>query len=213
MSRIFSLEGSLMKTLDRVFNLLALSCMWLLFSLPIVTMGASTTALYDAVYRYVRNDEGYLWTIWWKSFKGNFKRSTLVWIPFLFFLLFLLMDLSILKQMREQGLPLSGLYWIILALLAVALDWGVFLAAYCARFNGGARDIFRCSFLLMTVHPILSLEILGLLVAGFILFLTFPAFIVFIPATLFWLGSYITEKIFRQHLSKEDRERVQHEEE
>lgn len=205
MNGIFSLEGSLMKVLDKIFNLLVLSCMWLLFSLPIVTIGASTTALYDAVYRYVRKEEGYMWNTWWKSFKGNFKRSTMVWIPFLFFLLFLLMDLSILKQIREQDLPLSGLYWVILALLAVALDWGVFLAAYAARFNGRARDIFRCSFLLMTVHPILSLEILGLLVAGFILFLAFPAFIVFIPATVFWLGSYITEKIFQQHLRKDQK--------
>ena len=205
MNGIFSLEGSLMKALDKIFNLLVLSCMWLLFSLPIVTIGASTTALYDAVYRYVRKEEGYIWNTWWKSFKGNFKRSTMVWIPFLFFLLFLLMDLSILKQIREQELPLSGLYWVILALLAVALDWGVFLAAYAARFNGRARDIFRCSFFLMTVHPILSLEILGLLFAGFILFLAFPAFIVFIPATVFWLGSYITEKIFQQHLRKDQK--------
>lgn len=136
MSGIFSLEGSLMKLLDKIFNLLALSCMWLLFSLPIITIGASTTALYDAVYRYVRNDEGYLWSIWWKSFTGNFKRSTLVWILFLLFLIFLLMDFFILKQMRTQELPLSGLYWVIIALLGFALVWGVFLAAYAARFNG-----------------------------------------------------------------------------
>lgn len=196
-----------MKALDKLFSLLALSCMWLLFSLPIITIGASTTALYDSVYRYVRRDEGYLWGTWWKSFKGNFKRSTLVWIPFLFFLLFLLMDLSILRQMRAQGLSFSGLYWVILALLALALDWGVFLAAYAARFNGRARDVFRYSFLLLTVHPILSLEILGLLVVGFFLLLMFPALIVFIPATLFWLSSFITEKIFRQHLTKEEQER------
>ena len=73
----------------------ALVTLWLLFSIPMA----------GAVHLSVRREEGCTWFIRWKSF----ALSTLILIQFLLFLIFHLSDLFILRKMRKQDLPLSGL--------------------------------------------------------------------------------------------------------
>ena len=46
MNRLFSLDGKLFHILSRIADLILLNVLWLLSSLPIITIGASTTALY-----------------------------------------------------------------------------------------------------------------------------------------------------------------------
>ena len=56
MGGIFSLDGPLMQLLNKLADLLTLSILWLLGCLPIVTIGASTTALYYAVMKMIRGE-------------------------------------------------------------------------------------------------------------------------------------------------------------
>ena len=52
MRGIFSIDSPLMSFLVKVFDCIGASILWLLFSLPIVTMGAAGAALYTTVYKY-----------------------------------------------------------------------------------------------------------------------------------------------------------------
>ena len=42
--KFFSVDSPLYKFMNRLMDIFKLNCMWLLCSLPIVTMGAATTA-------------------------------------------------------------------------------------------------------------------------------------------------------------------------
>ena len=57
MSGLFAPEGLLGRALSRFTELLTLSCLWLLCSIPLLTMGASMTALYTMTLRMVRKEE------------------------------------------------------------------------------------------------------------------------------------------------------------
>lgn len=63
-----------------VFDLVIMHLIWVVCSLPIFTIGASTTALYYAFMKRTRRDEGYLWKNFFHSFKTNFKQATLIWL-------------------------------------------------------------------------------------------------------------------------------------
>ena len=53
MSKLFSLDSGLYKFMSRLFDMLKLNAMWILCSIPIVTIGASTTAAFTITLKMV----------------------------------------------------------------------------------------------------------------------------------------------------------------
>ena len=74
----FGIDGPFYRFICRFIDLVKLNFMWLLFSLPIVTIGASTTAAYSIALKMVDDEEGYMVKSFVKEFKRNFKQGT-VW--------------------------------------------------------------------------------------------------------------------------------------
>ena len=51
--KFFSVDGALYKFLSRLWDMVKLNFMWLLFSLPVVTVGAATVAAYSVTLKMV----------------------------------------------------------------------------------------------------------------------------------------------------------------
>ena len=213
MRSLLDINNPIMRFLTAAFDLMALSAMWLLFSAPIVTMGAASTALYHAVYHHVRKGEDYLWHSFWSAFKENFKRSTLCWLVALLLLALLITDAVVLRGRYLNGEAFGWLYYVILVLLVLTLTWTVYLAAYSARFNGTVREVLRFSFLLFRAHPLLMLGVLVIVLGGIALALTLPAMVIFIPGAVYFGASFPIESAFYRHLRPEDKERIEKEKE
>lgn len=81
MKRLFDIDSPLMRGLAVVGDLLILNIMTVLCSIPIITIGAAVTALYDTVFR-MQNGEGHSIKGYWTAFKSNIKQSTALWISF-----------------------------------------------------------------------------------------------------------------------------------
>ena len=58
--KFFSVDGALYKFLTRLWDMIKLNLMWLLFSLPVVTVGAATVAAYSVTLKMVDEQEGYV---------------------------------------------------------------------------------------------------------------------------------------------------------
>ena len=56
--RIFNPENAFFRTADKLADLVMLSLMWALCSIPLVTLGPATAALYDAAVKILRRGEG-----------------------------------------------------------------------------------------------------------------------------------------------------------
>ena len=211
MRRLLDINNPIIRFLTAVFDLMALSVLWVVFSLPVFTMGAASAALYSAVYHHVRKGEDYLWNSFWTAFKENFKRSTLAWLVALAILAFLGGDALLLRSLILGGYSFGWFYGVTLALLVLALTWTVYLAAYAARFDGTVKEVLRFSFMLFRAHPVKMLCVLALVVGGMALALTLPAMVVFIPATVYWGATFPIEWTFLKHMRPEDKARVEKE--
>lgn len=77
---IFSIDSPLMRALNLIADLLILHFLWLLCSIPIVTIGASTTALYYACMKRISTKEGYVSRNFFHSFRSNFRQATVIWL-------------------------------------------------------------------------------------------------------------------------------------
>ena len=207
MNRLFGMDSPLMTALMKIGDLLCLSVLWLVFSLPIFTIGASSTALYAAVFYCLRRNEAGVWKHFWKAFRENFKRSTLAWLIELAVLAVFSLDAAVFRAIRLSGGAMGKLYWAALLLEAVALTWTAYVAAYAARVNGTVGDILRYGLVLLRLHPIRALGVMLPILAGLALCLLVPFTVLFAPAAVCLACSYSLEQVFRLHMQPEDLEK------
>ena len=80
---IFNMESSFMRALGKIADLMILNVLTMLLCLPVITGGAAITALHYMCLKLVRNEEGYILKGYFKSFRENFRQSTLMWLLFL----------------------------------------------------------------------------------------------------------------------------------
>ena len=76
------MDNVVTRALAKICDMICLNVIWLICCIPIVTIGASTTALYSVMLKMVKNEEGYIFKSFFKAFKENFRQSTVIWLLF-----------------------------------------------------------------------------------------------------------------------------------
>lgn len=99
MSRFFNMDNGFFQVLSRIADLMILNIIFLITCIPIVTIGAAWTALYYVTLKMIRNEESYIVRSYFKSFKENFKQSTIMWLIALVLLVLLFFDYRIVNVM------------------------------------------------------------------------------------------------------------------
>ena len=61
MNNLFNLDNPVMQFLSRIFDLVVLNVIFLVFCIPVVTAGASLSGLYYVSLKIVRGEEPYIW--------------------------------------------------------------------------------------------------------------------------------------------------------
>lgn len=79
-SGFFNYDGPFFTVLNRISDLIILNLLWIVCSIPIVTIGASTTALLYVTMKILRGEDAYIAKNFFKSFKENFLQSTIIWL-------------------------------------------------------------------------------------------------------------------------------------
>lgn len=82
LDRIFDMDNVVWRAIDKVGKIFLLNLLWLLCSIPVVTIGASTTALIYSSMKLHEN-EGYWYQNFFKSFKENLKQATGLFLLYL----------------------------------------------------------------------------------------------------------------------------------
>lgn len=83
MSKFFNLDSPLMNGLNKLADLMLLNIITIVCCLPVITIGASLTAMNYVALKIVRNEESYIFKAFFKSFKQNFKQATIMWLIFM----------------------------------------------------------------------------------------------------------------------------------
>ncbi len=78
--KFFSVDSPFYRFLMRFMDVLKLNFMWILFSLPIITIGASTVAAMSVALKMVDDEEGYIGRSFLKAFKENWKQGIILGI-------------------------------------------------------------------------------------------------------------------------------------
>lgn len=102
------------RLMTKIGIIIAANVMFVIFSIPFVTIGAGLTALYHVMFRTLRNG-GICnpFKEFWAGFKGNFKQATITWLTFAAFMGFLSVDIQICDQAGDSFKALRILIYVI----------------------------------------------------------------------------------------------------
>lgn len=139
-------ESFLARFLDTFGNLFILNIIYVLCCLPVVTIGAATTALYYVALKMVKKEEGPIIKSFWKAFKSNFKKGTLAWLIVLAVMLVLWAEY--LLVLTVEG-TLSTFYLVVMTVELVATAFTLpFLFPLIARYENTLWNTIKNSLLL-----------------------------------------------------------------
>ena len=128
---IFSYESKISQLLIKLCYSCWLNILWMVCSIPIFTMGAATTALYDVSLKIIRQEETSITRQFFRSFRSNFKQATVLWLILLGVGLLLAGDGWVLWHLRASSTGIVAIMWtLLLAVLIVAAIAYVIILMY-----------------------------------------------------------------------------------
>lgn len=195
-------DNVLMRALGKICDLMLLNILWVICSIPVFTIGASTTALYAVVLKMVRNEEGYIVKGFLKAFKENFRQSTVAWL--------ILLVLGIVCWIDGRiAVHLSGTVGMVMTVLIVVFGFLLFgVAIYVfpliARYENSLKNTFQNAVLLALgklPYTLLMMAVFaGISVAslwtGYTLLFSLPLWGVIGVSALACMNSYILKRVF-----------------
>lgn len=167
MNRLFNLDNPFMQFLFRVSDLIILNLIFMLSCIPIVTIGASISALHSVCLKIVRGQESYMWQGFWKAFRQNFKQGTVLWIISIVIFFVIHMDFTILNAGDH---PLFGYVKVALgSVTAVLFSMFIYVFPIISHFRCTIRQAIKNSLFMTIGH--LPFSILLVVMYGLIFFL------------------------------------------
>ena len=211
--KLFDPEGPLMSALGTLSDLVFCNLLFCLFSLPLFTIGASASALYDCTLSIVEQREAsFIAAQFWQAFRRNFRRATALWLILLTAALFLW---AYSRAVDALTADLQRLYrvtfWILAFLFLMGGQYVFPLQARFSRMEGAGKkkspwDVLKTAYFLSAAALPQTLGVAGIAIAAvYVSFFMNPAMLqtaVFLWAfaafsVTAYLQSFLVVKAFR----------------
>lgn len=139
-----------MNFLSKLGDMFILNVLYLISCIPVVTIGAATTALYYNTLKMAENRESYIWREYWKAFRQNFKQATIMWMILLGCIFVLGADAFLLGGMSESLGSVVALIVIVLGIFLIMT--GVYVFPVLARFDNTVKNTFKNALIMAVRH-------------------------------------------------------------
>ena len=204
--RVFDPMNGFWRGFARACDVVGLSVCWAVCSLPVFTVGAATTALYDAVFHGVRRGEMGDYARFFRTFRASFRPATLLTLPALALAAGIYAMWYVAYVMAAGGDRLA-LVWLYACRILLLAPLGVWLMAMftLSRFTFTAWPLLKTAVQLTLVH-LPSAAVMALLAEELALLTYQRAFlpVLFTPALAALLCSLFAERLFAPYLPKEE---------
>ena len=198
MGNLFNPDALLWRWCSRILDVMVLSILWFFCSLPAVTAGAASAALYDAAVHGIRRDEPGAYARFLRTFRRELKTGCLASLLWGAVIAAPLWGGTQIGRAIQEPEPVLAATAVIAALLFFALGTACWMFPLLSRFEFSLGGLLRTAIQFFIVHLPSSL-LLTLLLAGSAWacakFL-FPVF--FLPCTAALAASLLIERAFRR---------------
>ncbi len=205
MQGIFNLDSPVMRVLTAIVDLVILDLLWFVTSLPIFTIGASTSAMHYMCFKILKNEEGPIFKSYFKAFKDNFKKGTIIWLVVLVVGVFLVFDLQAITSLTDSGSVVNIIMFVVFFL--IALMWAL-IAIYVfplqSRFENTSKKTILNALLMGISHP--GKTIFMVLVDAGLLLIALWYVPVIVPVGPVLFNCLVLGPVFTKHLARSEAE-------
>lgn len=152
---IFAPESKLSLLLNKIGDLVILNILTLICCIPIVTIGAAITSMYQITLKMAKNEEGKIAGPFFAAMKENLKKSTIIWLIGLGLSLFLALDIYMLGKVDASYVSTYKI--ILFAFMVLILLFTYFCLVTAARFENTLKMTIRNGMIFCAIHFIKSI--------------------------------------------------------
>lgn len=183
--KLFNPDSRIMIFLSRVADLVILNILWLVSCIPVVTIGASTTAMYHVIRHWQKDSVSSIMRDFFQSFKEDFKQATPVYLILLIPTVAVVMNAMLIFNPENSAAVPSYLLviWFISALILLFIS--SFVYPVMAFFADSIFKTLRNAMVLALANlpRTILISILNLLPV----ILLFVNLSFFLQSSIFWL--------------------------
>lgn len=209
MNGFFNSENWFWKSFGRIADYFLLSVCWLLTSIPVLTAGTSSIALYDTVAHCVCMNESGMLRRYFGTFRKELLRGivlTVVWAVIAFALN---MGYQIIYQNGAHSSfwgILSIVYFCSLFIPLGILCWTVSLES---RFVYSFGQLCKTALTFTFLHLPQTAAIVVLFVVVLNLVINFPFLVMVLPGLMVHLQAFFIEKVFHKYMPRAEADSIE----
>ncbi|MDE6932320.1 MAG: YesL family protein [Oscillospiraceae bacterium] len=148
---LLHIDSPAARAINKFVQMVYVGLLWFLCSIPIITLGAATVAMYEVLLKMAKDQEGAIGAAFFRGFKANLRASLPVWIPILLAEIIFSVNLFYYAILGGDNFLVQSVVFGILLVLSLTLFGFAF--PIMARFEDTAAGTFRMAVLLMIRNP------------------------------------------------------------
>lgn len=204
--KFFDIDSPLNKLLTNIADLMLVNFLFILFSLPILTIGASLTAMNYVTLQMTEDKHPSIFKSFFESFKQNFKQATGLWVlvvgmSAVFFAWYIVIENMIATNVASI---LRVFLYICIVLFAMVIIYIFYLQA---KFENTIKETIKNAFLMSIRHLLttfLSLVSIGgtaIVIMFYPKVIGYGLFLVMVGFSLVSYGiSFLMKRVFRHYI-------------
>ncbi|MDD5900359.1 MAG: YesL family protein [Lachnospiraceae bacterium] len=209
MSGFFSADNKFFILMSKIFDVMVLGLLWLVFCIPVITIGPASTALYYTMVKVIRRERSYLLKEFFRSFKLNFKQGAIITLIYAVLAGLLYFDVTYMLEMSKEGSKYGSM---MIGMFLVLAIFTVFTAVYIfpllSRFTVTLKNLFKWSFFMSFRHIgwtlLFAVLFVGTALMLYYSFFYMPPLIIFLPGIYTLIVSFPMEHIFKRYMPQDE---------
>ncbi len=205
MKGLFDLDAPIWVALSEVADVMILSFYWWICSIPLVTVGASTTALYYVLGKKIRKESTSITRDFFYSFKMNFKQS----IPLALFSLMAVVSASLYIFIAIEGVLNDNMQGAMRFIVPIGIVFifemthlSTYIWALLSRFHMKTFTMFTTAFVLVHRHLLTTIILTLAKIAIVFIIFKMPLIIIVAPGLSVAVDSFFIQGIFSRYLEE-----------
>ncbi len=201
MRQFFNPENAFWNFVGKLADATMLSILWLVTSLPIVTLGASTAAFYDFTMKAVRDQEDMLFHGYFAALKRHWKKGTILGFFAALGILFFTVDFAAAVRFGQSAQGKCGGLALLVFLLVMAvlfLSIVMYAMGLLVTFGHPVKKILHDAPAFAFQNLPATLILMGIIAGSFVLFYFLSGFFFFWVGAAIFLSSYLLNAVFQR---------------
>ena len=157
--KFLSPDSDFMNAVSRIVDYIIINLLCVLFSVPVITAGAAFTAKFYVAMKIERGEEPKVWSSFVKSFRDNFKQTTIIWSIILFTGAIIAWDWYSILWGDSKGMFFAGkIIFLVMTVVWWSVAYNIF--PFIARFEMSTKEALKGALAFTFLNPHKMLVIL-----------------------------------------------------